>query len=133
MDVLTKKQRSYCMSRIRSIGTKAEIMLKKELKKHGFIYQPKLFGKPDFANIKRRVVVFVDGCFWHKCPKCYQEPKTRKNFWLLKIKRNVRRDKEVNKELRKRGWKVIRIWEHDIKKNFEKVVRRIANANGRSG
>lgn len=124
-DVLTKKQRSYCMSKIRSKETKAELTLKKELRGNGFVYQPRLYGRPDFANRKEKKVIFVDGCFWHKCPKCYKEPKTRKEFWVSKIQRNVERDKEVNKELRKRGWKVIRIWEHDVRKNKENVIRRV--------
>ena len=113
------------MSRIRSSGTKAELLLKKELKKLGFAYQPKLFGKPDFADRKRKIAVFIDGCFWHKCPKCYREPKTRRDFWLPKIEKNVGRDKKVNRELKKKGWNVIRIWEHEVKKNQIKVIRKI--------
>ena len=104
------------MSRIRSARTKPELALKKGLGKIGFAYQPKITGSPDFANKKTKTAIFVDGCFWHKCPKCFREPETRKDFWLFKIERNVQRDKEVNRELRRDVWKVIRIWEHDIKK-----------------
>lgn len=122
VDVLTKEQRSHCMSKIRSKGTKAELALKKDLRKHGFTYQPKITGKPDFAKRKDKIAIFIDGCFWHKCPKCYKEPKTRKSFWVEKIKRNVERDKEVNRLLKKEGWKVKRIWEHQIKKNLQRVL-----------
>jgi len=86
------------------------------MKKLGFTYQPKgIYGKPDFVNKKQKIVVFVDGCFWHKCPKCYKEPKSRKEFWITKINNNVKRDKEVNKRLKRDNWKVIRVWEHEIK------------------
>lgn len=112
------------MSRIRSKGTKPELLLKKELRKLGFTYQPKLLGKPDFADKKRKIAVFIDGCFWHKCPKCYKEPATRKGFWLPKIKRNAERDKEVNKEFMEKNWKILRIWEHEIKNNAKGVIKK---------
>jgi DNA mismatch endonuclease (patch repair protein) len=112
-DNLTKKQRSFCMSRIRSRHTKPELLFKQKLK--GFIYQPKAFGSPDFINYKKREVIFIDGCFWHKCPKHYIAPKSNKKYWLPKLKRNVLRDKEIALVYQNSGWKVIRIWEHDLK------------------
>ena len=113
MDNLTKEQRSYCMSRIRSKNTKPE--LKHKEKASDFIYQPKTFGKPDFMNYKKKVVIFVDGCFWHKCPKHYIEPKSNKKYWLPKLERNAIRAEEVNITYKNAGWKVIRIWEHWLK------------------
>ena len=105
-DNLTKEQRSYCMSRIRSRDTKAELKYKKGAK--GFIYQPDVFGKPDFINYKKKIVVFIDGCFWHKCPKHFVPPKS-------KIERNITRDGEIMLAYKNHGWKVIRIWEHELK------------------
>ncbi len=116
-DVHTKKQRSYNMSRIKASETKAELKLKPFMKLLGFAYQPKkITGKPDFANRRQKIAVFVDGCFWHKCPEHYKEPKSNKKFWKEKINKNVERDKQTTKRLKKDGWKVIRVWEHKIKK-----------------
>ena len=129
-DYNTKKQRSYNMSRIKSSKTKPELILKDALRGRYLRYQPKIYGKPDFASKKNKTVIFVDGCFWHKCPKCYREPKTNKDFWLPKIERNVERDKKVTKKLKSEGWDVIRIWEHEIKKNPKTCVEKIVGKNG---
>jgi len=116
VDVLTKEQRSYNMSKIRSSKTKPELKIKQLMRSLGFLYQPKgIEGKPDFADKERKIAVFVDGCFWHKCPKHYRKPVQNRVFWLKKINQNEKRDKKVSKALKKKGWKVIRIWEHDIK------------------
>ena len=116
-DVHTKKQRSYNMSKIKAAETKAELKLKKFFKVLGFSYQPKnIYGKPDFIHRKEKIAVFIDGCFWHKCPKHYQDPKTNRKFWKNKINKNTERDKQVVKKLKKDRWRVLRIWEHDIKK-----------------
>jgi len=112
MDNLTKAQRRYCMSRIRSFGTKAELLSKKRLK--GFVYQPNLYGRPDFVDFRKKIVVFIDGCFWHKCPKHYIEPKSNKKYWLPKLERNTIRDKEIDLAYKNSGWKVVRIWEHKL-------------------
>lgn len=114
-DVLTKKQRSYNMSRINCKFTKQELKIKPVMTLLGFSYQPKIYGHPDYALIKRKVAVFIDGCFWHRCPEHYKAPKTNSLFWRLKIAKNVQRDKAVNKYLRADGWLVIRIWEHSLK------------------
>lgn len=127
-DVLTKVQRSYNMSQIRGKNTGPEVKLRKLLYEAGvrdYKTQGKLPGKPDVIFQEQKVAVFVDGCFWHKCPACFVEPETRKRFWLGKIDRNVKRDREVNNVLRKKGWKVVRFWEHDVKKRPTKVVHRI--------
>ncbi|MBA7601626.1 Very short patch repair protein [subsurface metagenome] len=117
VDVHTKEQRSYNMSRIKSAETKAELKIKPFLKILGFIYQPKnVYGKPDFIHRKEKIAIFVDGCFWHKCPKHYKKPTSNKKFWEKKINKNAERDKKVTKKLRKDGWGVIRIWEHDMNK-----------------
>lgn len=74
-----------------------------------------LMGRPDFAFQRVKVAVFVDGCFWHGCPRCYRAPKTSKPYWQAKIKRNMRRDLKVNRELRRSGWKVLRVKECQLK------------------
>ncbi len=115
-DVHTKTQRSYNMSRIRSSKTKAELKLINFFRSLGFKYQPKnVYGKPDFANSREKIAIFVDGCFWHKCPKHFIKPKSNVKFWEEKIRKNIKRDREVNKKLREIGWKIIRIWEHELK------------------
>jgi DNA mismatch endonuclease (patch repair protein) len=73
-----------------------------------------LVGKPDFFFRKNRLVVFVDGCFWHGCPKCGHYPKTRSSFWKTKILRNKERDKKNRQKLRRQGIKVVSIWEHSL-------------------
>lgn len=113
MDNLTKSQRSFCMSRIRSRNTKPE--LNHKAKNLHLEYQPKVFGKPDFIDWKKKIAVFIDGCFWHKCPKHYIAPKSNKKYWLPKLKKNVLRDKEINLAFNNFGWKVLRIWEHNLK------------------
>ena len=71
-----------------------------------------LLGKPDFVFRASRIAVFIDGCFWHGCAKCRLEPESNQDYWLEKIHRNKLRDKAVEKELKKRGWRVVRFWEH---------------------
>lgn len=124
-DVHTKKQRSYNMSMIKCRDTNPEISLRKLLFANGvrgYRINYKLKGKPDVVFPKQKLAVFVDGCFWHKCPKCFVEPRTNKVFWKEKINSNIKRDKDVNKQLKKMGWKIIRIWEHEIKN--EKIIKR---------
>jgi len=122
-DVLTKEQRSYNMSMIKAKNTRPEIVLRKLLSSHGirgYRIHYKLTGKPDIVFPKKKIAVFIDGCFWHKCPRCFVKPQTNKGFWKEKINSNVERDKIVNKKLKKMGWKIIRIWEHELRKNLNK-------------
>jgi DNA mismatch endonuclease (patch repair protein) len=104
------------MSKIRSRRTRPEMVFHGILKggkvKHRM--WPDLPGRPD-CLIFPRTAVFVNGCFWHGCPKHFRCPKTNRVFWALKIKRNARRQKEVFYKLRKEGWMVVVIWEHDLK------------------
>jgi DNA mismatch endonuclease, patch repair protein len=106
------------MSRIRGRGNKAtELALMKLFRQHsisGWRRQQPVFGKPDFIFKRERLALFVDGCFWHGCPRCYCRPKSNRKFWDAKIARNRERDRKVSRELRRLGWRVIRIWEHDL-------------------
>lgn len=107
------------MSRIRSTGNKeTEFALMKILRQNrikGWRRHLPLAGRPDFAFQKEKLAIFVDGCFWHGCPRCYRRPTSRKRYWDAKYERNKRRDREVARKLRERGWNVLRIWEHQIK------------------
>lgn len=80
----------------------------------GFKYQPRRFGKPDFVHLKWRWVVFIDGCFWHGCPLHCRIPKSNSEYWRKRIERTRARDAKVTAEYEKGGWRVFRVWEHDI-------------------
>ena len=126
-DVHTPGQRSYNMARIRSRDTKPEMMLRKALFARGHRYRIAhgLPGKPDIVFVTRRLVVFVDGCFWHRCPVHYRAPSTNAAFWEAKIGRNVHRDIEVTDQLTADGWRVLRFWEHRIIHEQEQVIAEI--------
>lgn len=116
-DVLTPKQRSRCMARNKGRDTKLEVALRKLCWALGLRYRIRssLFGKPDFFFPKQKVAVFVDGCFWHGCPEHYKTPSTRKEFWKKKLDANRARDALVTHTLTSEGWRVVRIWEHQLK------------------
>lgn len=127
-DIWSKQKRSEVMSLIRSRGNKAtELRLIEIFREHGITgwrrNQP-LLGKPDFTFRRERVVVFVDGCFWHGCPGCYKRPKSNQAFWDTKIANNRKRDRHVSRELRRLGWQVVRIWQHQLA-NSASVARRV--------
>ncbi len=82
-------------------------------------------GKPDFVFEAARAVVFLDGCYWHGCPKCYRAPTSNTRYWSEKFQRNKRRDRAVGRLLRNEGWAVLRVWEHDIEADPQRVVTRI--------
>jgi DNA mismatch endonuclease (patch repair protein) len=128
-DVFTKAKRSAVMSRIRGHGNKnTELALIKLLRRHGVTgwrRNQKVFGKPDFLFRRKRLALFVDGCFWHGCPKHCKIPAGNRAFWKKKFAANKARDRRVNRELRKLGWRVLRIWEHDLTKNREQVLSRL--------
>ncbi|MDG6250408.1 very short patch repair endonuclease [Methanocalculus sp.] len=129
-DVLTKDQRKLNMSRNRGKNTSPEILFRKKLCARGFRgyrIHTSLPGKPDIVFIRQKLAIFIDGCFWHKCPLHFKEPETRKDFWMNKINSNVERDKMVNGELEKIGYTVIRIWEHEIKQDSDKALERVAS------
>lgn len=129
-DVLTQGQRKYNMSRIRGKNTGPEMKIRKMLFAlgiRGYRIHYNLPGKPDLVFVKKKIVIFIDGCFWHKCPDCFHEPETRKEFWIKKINSNVERDEKNTVQLNEDGWTVFRIWEHEVRKEPEAVVRRIVD------
>ncbi len=133
-DIFTKKKRSDVMSRIRGTGNKDTelrlIQIFRAAEIQGWRRNYKLPGKPDFIFPKIKAAVFVDGCFWHGCPKHATWPKTRAAFWLAKITGNKARDRKVNRLLRAKGWAVLRIWEHELtKKNIPRLLKRLLVLN----
>ena len=117
-DRLTRAQRSMVMSRIRSKGNRSTELRLIELMRReritGWRRHLRIVGCPDFVFLRARVVVFVDGCFWHGCKKCFRMPTSNVAFWAKRIGRNRERDREQTLELRSKGWRVIRIWEHAL-------------------
>ncbi len=129
-DFLTKPQRSERMSRIRGKGNKTtELRLMAVFKAHritGWRRGAKLVGRPDFVFPKLRLAVFVDGCFWHGCPRHGNKPTSNVLFWQRKIARNRQRDRQVNRMLKGKDWHVLRVWEHELaKKRQPKLVNRV--------
>lgn len=117
------------MSRIRShgnLGTELQfIRLMKSLGITGWRRNYLLIGKPDFVFVRHRLAVFIDGCFWHGCRRCYaRSPKSNTEFWEQKFARNRERDIQVTRLLRSLGWRVLRIWEHELSRKNESAVRR---------
>jgi DNA mismatch endonuclease (patch repair protein) len=131
MDTFSRAERSRIMARVKSSGNKsteaAFIALMKERGITGWRRHLPIFGKPDFVFRKTRIAVFIDGCFWHGCPKHCRMPATNRDYWERKIGRNLERDKKVKRELRKAGWTVVRIWEHELKDGtVSRKLKRIA-------
>ncbi len=118
-DWLTRKQRSRNMSSIRSKGNAttegAFLTILRESRVSGWRRHLALPGKPDFVFKRQNLVVFVDGCFWHGCPRCYRLPDDNRPYWKAKVMMNRRRDRRRNRELRALGWRVLRVWEHSLK------------------
>jgi len=123
MDIVSEEQRSYNMSRIRGKNTKPELAVRSLLHSLGYRFtvngphNRKLPGRPDIVLPKYKTVIFVHGCFWHGHQECknFRIPQTRTEWWQTKIEGNVARDKRQQEELRKLGWKVLVIWECEVK------------------
>ena len=134
MDILTREKRSWNMSRTKGKDTKPEKIVRSALHKEGFRFRlnrKDLPGKPDIVLPKYKSVILVHGCFWHRHPRCKfaYNPKSREKFWQKKFSDNVERDKAVKKELRKIGWKVIVVWECELKNiKKDKTINRILKA-----
>lgn len=107
---------SRTMSRVRRRDTKPELLVRRELHGRGLRYRVDyrgVRGHPDLAFTRARIAVFIDGCFWHRCPIHGTLPKNNADWWLAKLNRNVERDRETDAALREAGWTVLRYWEHD--------------------
>lgn len=84
-----------------------------------------MFGTPDISNKLKQFAVFIDGCFWHGCPRCYKEPKSNIDYWGEKIIRKKKRRTTVRRYLHKEGWTIFEFWEHSINKNIKKIYEKI--------
>jgi DNA mismatch endonuclease (patch repair protein) len=137
MDIWTKQKRSQVMSRIRSQNTGPEQMVRKVLTSLGYKYRLQvrsLPGKPDIVLRKYNAVIFVHGCFWHLHSRCRDGtvPKTRKSYWQEKLLNNKERDIKHRKELKKQGWKVLRLWECEVENKPETVKKKLRRLLGNS-
>ena len=138
-DFLSSEERSIRMSRIRSVSTKPELLLRHAIWHRGFRYRVNannLSGRPDIVLPKYRTVVFVHGCFWHGHKGCknYTIPKTNTEFWVAKVARNQERDQEVWRKLEAKGWSVVIVWEGQLKKaNLDETIDRVAAEIVRNG
>jgi DNA mismatch endonuclease, patch repair protein len=127
VDNLSPQQRSECMSRVKSKDTGLEKLVRSELHRRGLRFRKhtkELPGKPDVVFARIKVAVFIDGDFWHGYRFSEMEHKLS-DFWKEKIKTNIRRDHRNFRKLRKMGWRVIRVWQHQIKRDLDACVARI--------
>jgi len=115
------------MSRIKGKGNKdTELVMIQIMRKYhisGWRRNQAVLGKPDFVFFKQKIALFVDGCFWHGCPKHSNMPKNNQEFWAKKLQQNKDRDKYVSRELKKAGWKIVRVWEHELKYPDKVIVK----------
>lgn len=128
MDTVSEKKRSYIMRAVKSKGTKIELLLRKALSKRGYKYKInyiELVGKPDIVFEKYKLAIFVDSCFWHGCQYHCRMPKSNRSYWLNKIKRNKKRDREVNKWYVANKWTLLRFWEHSAIKDLKNCLTKI--------
>jgi len=129
-DIFTKEKRSEVMSRIRPKNTKPEMLVFRELRRRGIYFQKhykRVAGSPDIALPRKKIAVFIDGDFWHGYRFDSYKDRLPKEYWLGKIEANIKRDKRDRMILKRAGWKVMRVWEHDlsrnkIKKTIDKVL-----------
>ncbi|MFA9423869.1 MAG: very short patch repair endonuclease [Sedimentibacter sp.] len=132
-DTVSKERRSEIMSHIKSKNTSIELLVRQKLHSLGYRFRvnyKELPGKPDIVFTKKRIVIFIHGCFWHGhdagCRYSHVS-QSRKDYWEKKISNTKKRDKEHSTYLIESGWKVIIVWECDIKKNFNKTISDIVN------
>jgi len=122
MDKVTQPIRSQIMRSVRSTGNKStELRFRSGLIRagiRGWKIRPRMPFNPDFVFPVERIVIFVDGCFWHGCPSCSKSPKTNSEYWNMKISRNKIRDKKATHFLSQEGWNILRFWEHALKRDM---------------
>jgi len=119
MDTVSPEVRSRVMTQVRSQRNRStEWRLRACLIRAGIrgwkLNPSDIHGKPDFAFRDQRVLLFVDGCYWHGCPKCYRRPSSHTEYWDAKVRRNRARDRKTAARLKRAGWRVLRIWEHQL-------------------
>ncbi len=124
-----ERKTSVVMSANRGRDTGPELLFRRALRKvglKGYRSHFSIAGRPDIVFPKQKIAIFIHGCFWHRCPKCrFPLPKTHRTFWRAKFQRNIERDKRKVKGLKRLGWRVVVIWEHEIKNNPLIPARRL--------
>lgn len=127
--VETPEQRSRIMREVPSKNTSPELLFRKtlwELGVRGFrLHSATVPGHPDVVFPKLRIAVFIDGCFWHGCPRCYRAPKSHLDYWKMKVKRNRQRDEHVTALCKKAGWRVLRVWEHEVVRTPKRAAAKL--------
>lgn len=116
------------MSKIRSKETEIEKIVFRYLRSNGIYFQKhykKAYGNPDIALPRKKKAIFIDGDFWHGYQFSKKKDKLPKKYWLQKIEGNIKRDKRNRARLKREGWRVLRVWEHEIKNNFDRTIRKI--------
>jgi len=131
-DIYTREKRSELMARVHSKNTKPELQVRSGLHRQGFrfrLHRKDLPGCPDIILPKYRTLIFIHGCFWHQHPGCKKAtiPKNNHDFWLAKLSENAERDKRHISKLQELGWKVIIVWECNIKKDLDYVINFIVS------
>lgn len=128
VDVFSREKRSQIMSRVKGSGNAlTELRLIETFRSNGLVgwrRNVRIFGRPDFVFPHMRIAIFVDGCFWHCCPQHGTIPASNQEFWVRKLNGNKKRDRLVVSELRKRGWKPVRIWQHEFRRP-DRLARRL--------
>lgn len=129
-DVHNKTTRSYNMSRIKGRDTKPEMLVRRWLFRNGLRYRlhdKKLPGKPDLVFVKQKTVLFINGCFWHGHEECkyFKVPRTRTDWWLEKITKNVERDINNYRVLTESGWQIVILWECELKQDSNKILEEL--------
>jgi DNA mismatch endonuclease (patch repair protein) len=142
-DTFTRRERSWIMGRVLGRGNASTervlLALLRSAGLAGWRRHLPLAGNPDFAFPSLRVIVFVDGCFWHSCPRHLRLPADHRDYWVRKIDRNRRRDRRTTRTLRADGWRVIRIWEHELRspshrrRALSRIVRAVGEARRGAG
>ena len=128
VDNLSRENRSKVMASIGGKNTHPELIVRKLVWASGKryrIHNRTVFGTPDLSNKKRKVAIFIDGCFWHGCKKCYKEPRSNIEFWRRKLARNLQRRKEVTQLLKDSGWNILSFWEHEVLSDPQSVAAAI--------
>jgi DNA mismatch endonuclease (patch repair protein) len=125
-DIYSKKKRSKIMGSIKGRDNLLELKFEKILKDAGLKFKrnaEELPGKPDVVFKNKKIIIFVDGCFWHGCKKHFSLPKSNQWFWKNKIEGNINRDKSINKFYKNMGWRILRIWQHDMTRKSNKIAK----------
>ncbi len=130
-DMFSRSERSRIMANVRARNTSLEVAVRRALWRRGLRYRihvRRVAGTPDIANRSKRVAVFIDGCFWHGCPRCYSTPSTNRRFWIRKLESNKRRRAQVLRTLRRDNWTILQFWQCRVQKDLDGVVDRIEDA-----